>query len=180
LKPVDPVRGAVAPSASLTTRIKTTKRSVGRDNRYGAGSVRLHGRGDGARRDVPGRLLPDRHVRNEQAGARGGGCLGSKPLSLPESPRIAWKQGTFARPIRSAPIGAIAHEQTGCASERPNPRPACHAEGRGFESHHPLLGKPRKRGAFVVLGGNDSGYVATEWQRSYLRGKAPIALPLGA
>ncbi len=21
----------------------------------------------------------------------------------------------------------------------PNPRPACHAEGRGFESHHPLL-----------------------------------------
>jgi len=21
----------------------------------------------------------------------------------------------------------------------PNPRPACHAEGRGFGSHHPLL-----------------------------------------
>ena len=42
------------------------------------------------------------------------GCLGSKPLSLPEPPRIAWKRRTFARPIRSAPIGAIAHEHTGC------------------------------------------------------------------
>src|SRR5687767_7474841 len=27
---------------------------------------------------------------------------------------------------------------------------ACHAEGRGFESLQPLLGKPRKRGAFFV------------------------------
>ena len=51
----------------------------------------------------------------------------------------------------------------------PNPRPACHAEGRGFESHHPLSGKPRKRGAFVVSGVNDKDGVATEWQRSFVR-----------
>jgi Flp pilus assembly pilin Flp len=31
-----------------------------------------------------------------------------------------------------------------------NPRPACHAEGRGLESHHPLLEKaPLERGFFV-------------------------------
>jgi hypothetical protein len=29
------------------------------------------------------------------------------------------------------------------------PRPACHAEGRGFEPLHPLLRKPRKRGVLV-------------------------------
>jgi hypothetical protein len=26
---------------------------------------------------------------------------------------------------------------------------ACHAEGRGFESHHPLSGKPRSGGVFA-------------------------------
>jgi len=26
-------------------------------------------------------------------------------------------------------------------------RPVCHAEGRGFESHHPLLGDPAATGA---------------------------------
>src|SRR5436853_1349205 len=50
---------------------------------------------------------------------------------------------------------------------------ACHAEGRGFESHHPLSGKPRKRGAFVVSGVNNSGSVATEWQLLFVRRKLP-------
>src|SRR5918996_2353369 len=31
---------------------------------------------------------------------------------------------------------------------------ACHAEGRGFESHHPLHEKPRKRGFSVVRHAN--------------------------
>jgi integrase len=35
-----------------------------------------------------------------------------------------------------------------CGSDGPNPRPVCHAEGRGFESHHPLLRKPRSGGVF--------------------------------
>ncbi len=29
---------------------------------------------------------------------------------------------------------------------------ACHAEGRGFESHHPLSGNPRKSRGFLLLG----------------------------
>ena len=33
---------------------------------------------------------------------------------------------------------------------------ACHAEGRGFESHHPLLRKPRSSGVFVWVR-TDSG-----------------------
>jgi len=32
------------------------------------------------------------------------------------------------------------------------PASICHAEGRGFESHHPLQGKPRKRGFLVGSG----------------------------
>jgi hypothetical protein len=38
------------------------------------------------------------------------------------------------------------------------PRPACHAEGRGFESHHPLEAEPRECGAFccgVAIGDNE-------------------------
>jgi hypothetical protein len=30
-------------------------------------------------------------------------------------------------------------------SRGPNPRPACHAEGRGFESHHPLPESPARK-----------------------------------
>src|SRR5207248_2111467 len=34
---------------------------------------------------------------------------------------------------------------------KPEPRHACHAEGRGFESHHPLFEKPRTGGVFVLV-----------------------------
>jgi hypothetical protein len=62
-----------------------------------------------------------------------------------------------ARNWRTIPRPLTAHRARFRSTKRlssangPNPRPACHAEGRGFESHHPLL-KSLLRTLFCCLG----------------------------
>jgi hypothetical protein len=67
---------------------------------------------------------------------------------------------TSVRRAGRAPVSARP-----CALRRPqtrNPRPACHAEGRGFESHHPPLSPllPKPRGV-----GGDGRFIATYCDR---------------
>lgn len=45
-------------------------------------------------------------------------------------------------------------------------RAGCHAEGRGFESHHPLSRKPWKQGLRVLRAANTRPGLATEWRHS--------------
>src|SRR3954452_12870466 len=74
----------------------------------------------------------------------GSGVRGRR--SVGESAMRRLYRATLTVPLRwlySAPRADVA--QLARAS-------ACHAEGRGFESLHPLSRKPRRSGAFVVLG----------------------------
>src|SRR5438105_4326319 len=62
----------------------------------------------------------------------------------------------------------------------PNPRPACHAEGRGFECHHPLL-KPPETGGFCLARASSEGAVSgrlltatPRFENSFKRGRAML------
>ncbi len=54
--------------------------------------------------------------------------------------------------IRHSPLTVrqppIPHQQRDCGHFGLNPRPPCHGEGRGFESHHPLYKAPGNGGFF--------------------------------
>jgi len=70
--------------------------------------------------------------------------MGTRADLVPKPPGIARKRQEYRRRPESGREQWIPLND---AAWRPNPRLACHAEGRGLESHHPLLGDaPLRRG----------------------------------
>src|SRR5207253_915583 len=90
---------------------------------------RLLARQEGLRLDV------DSHVREATTGLSGlrlSGTLYPVSPEMPGNARYFSGRGSVAR---SRCPGSTERAR---GEEGPEPRPACHAEGRGFESHHPL------------------------------------------
>ena len=79
-------------------------------------------------------------------------AFGHKPVLVPKPQGIASKRRRYSNgQCRAGRTDFRSTIRLGGASG-PNPRPACHAEGRGFESHHPLLlDSPAKRQSRSVL-----------------------------
>ena len=73
------------------------------------------------------------------------------------------------RPPGSGASPEIADESRLCPLGRVSSpvRPPCHAEGRGFESHHPLRRKPRKPGGTVAAAVNGGCKMAAPSQLSW-------------
>jgi hypothetical protein len=73
--------------------------------------------------------------------------LGTSVRLVPKPDGIACKRPVSATRVDTSRFSRYVAFSLSSGSNGPNPRPACHAEGRGFESHHPLL-KPAEIGGF--------------------------------
>ena len=94
-----------------------------------------------APREVPEDILSDQSPADKPLGTRRG--------SVPKSPVNLGNRGEVAdaRPTMESAVSRSTMRVA--APSKLNARTRLPAEGRGFESYHPLFAKPRKRGLSV-------------------------------
>src|SRR5919204_806766 len=64
--------------------------------------------------------------------------MGTRTALVPKPPGIPWKRRLSESGREAAGREGFRSTTRLRRASGPNPRLACHAEGRGFESHHPL------------------------------------------
>ena len=79
--------------------------------------------------------------------------FGQQPGSTAQTPPNPSQTAHIRGPAPASLRGEIGSTMRLGASEGARPRPACHAEGRGFEPLHPLSGKPRPRAVLLLSDG---------------------------
>ena len=101
---------------------------------------------------LEGLLFDQRHgeARTGRVGARV--PARAQPYPTGRAISVGSSRHLAARMPHESPLTArqppIPHEQRDCGHFGLNPRPPCHGEGRGFESHHPLYKAPGNGGFF--------------------------------